>query len=104
MAKELVAAGEGALITLLRARFHWFPIHPIGLVFQYTHATFHYWNNFLIVFVIKLILLRYGGVNAYLAGKPFFYGLGVGYTVGVLLSTIIDFVWFPMAGHHVHGW
>ena len=100
----LTGFGEGALITLLRARFHWFPIHPIGLVFQYTHATFHYWNNFFIVFVVKLVLLRYGGVNAYLAGKPFFYGLGIGYTVGVLLSTIVDAIWFPMAGHHVHGW
>ena len=100
----LIGFGEGAVITLLRARFHWFPIHPIGLIFQYTHATFHYWNNFFIVFVIKLILLRYGGVNAYVAGKPFFYGLGVGYTVGVLLSTIVDAIWFPMAGHHVHGW
>ena len=100
----LTGFGEGALITFLRARFHWFPIHPIGLVFQNTHATFHYWNNFFIAFVVKLVLLRYGGVNAYLAGKPFFYGLGIGYTVGVLLSTIVDAIWFPMAGHHVHGW
>ena len=95
---------EGAAITFLRARFQWFPIHPIGLVFQFTHATFHYWLNFFIVFVVKLTLLRFGGIKAYSAGKPFFYGLGIGYTIGVLLSTAVDAVWFPMAGHHVHGW
>ena len=95
---------EAAGITFLRSRFHWFPVHPIGLIFQYTHATWWYWINFFIAFAIKVVLLRYGGVKAYLAGKPFFYGLGIGYVVGVVLSTVVDMVWFPTSGHRVHWW
>ena len=95
---------EAASITFLRARFHWFPIHPIGLIFQYTHATWWYGANIFVIWLIKLTLLHYGGVRAYLAGKPFFYGLGIGYVLGVILSTAVDFVWFPTAGHYVHGW
>ena len=95
---------EAAGMTFLRGRFHWFPIHPIGLIFQYTHATWWYWSNFFVAWVLKLILLRYGGVKAYLAGKPFFYGLGIGYVIGVVLSTVVDMIWFPTAGHRVHWW
>ena len=95
---------EAASITLLRARFHWFPIHPIGLIFQNTHATWWYGANIFAIWLIKLTLLHYGGVRAYLAGKPFFYGLGIAYVLGVILSTAVDYVWFPTAGHYVHGW
>ena len=95
---------EAAGITFLRARFHWFPLHPIGLIFQQTHATWWYWINFFIAWVLKLVLLRYGGVKAYLAGKPFFYGLGIAYALGVILSSVVDMVWFPSSGHRVHGW
>ena len=62
------------------------------------------WSNFFVAWVLKLILLRYGGVKEYLAGKPFFFGLGIGYVIGVVLSTIVDMIWFPTAGHRVHWW
>ncbi len=95
---------EAAGIAFLRGCFHWFPLHPIGLAFQTTFGTSLYWFNLLIVWVVKLVLLRYGGVQAYRAGKPFFYGLGVGYVIGVLLSAVVDLIWFPAAGHRMHGW
>ncbi len=100
----LFGFGEAAVITLLRARYHWFAVHPIGLIFQSTHATWWFGFNFLIAWLVKLVLLRYGGVRAYLAGKPFFYGLGIGYVFGVILSTIVDAIWFPDSPHRVHWW
>ena len=47
---------------------------------------------------------RYGGVKAYLAGKSSFYWLGIAYALGVILSSVVDMVWFPRSGHRVHGW
>ena len=95
---------EAGVLTLLRNRFHWLPLHPIGLIVQMTHTAWWYWINFLLILIIKASLLRFGGIRAYLAGKPFFYGLGVGYVIGVVLSTIVDMIWFPTAGHRVHWW
>lgn len=95
---------EAALLAWLRTHFSWFSLHPIGLAFQYTFGTRLYWFSLLLVWVVKLTLLRYGGVRAYHAGKPFFYGLGIGYVIGVTLSGVVDLVWFPSQGHHVHGW
>ena len=91
-------------IALLRARFHWFSLHPIGLAFQHTSGTSIYWFSLFLVWIAKLLLLRYGGVRAYRKGKPFFYGLGVGYVLGVVLSGVVDVIWFPLQGHNVHDW
>ena len=95
---------EAGVLTLLRSRFHWLPLHPIGLIVQMTHTAWWYWINFLLILIIKASLLRFGGVKTYLAGKPFFYGLGIGYVIGVVLSTVVDMIWFPTAGHRVHWW
>ena len=96
--------GEAALIALLRGYFHWFPLHPIGLAFQHTFGLRLYWFSLFIVWVVKIILLRYGGAKAYIAGKPLFYGLAIGYVVGVIFSMIVDLIWFPAEGHRMHGW
>ncbi len=95
---------EAWVLTLLRARLHWFPLHPIGLAFQYTSGTSIYWFSLFLVWLVKLVLLRYGGIKAYRKGKPFFYGLGIGYVVGVVLSGVVDVIWFPLQGHRVHDW
>jgi len=95
---------EAAGIAFLRSRFYWFPFHPIGLAFQHTFGLWLYWFSLLLVWVAKLLLLRYGGVQAFRTGKPFFYGLGIGYVTGVMLSIGVDLIWFPSGGHRVHGW
>ena len=58
----------------------------------------------MLVWLAKLVILRFGGVRAYLAGKPFFYGLGIGYVAVVIASVTVDLIWFPVAGHRIHGW
>ena len=100
----LFGFGEAALIALLRGYFHWFPLHPIGLAFQHTFGLRLYWFSLFIVWIVKIILLRYGGAKAYIAGKPLFYGLAIGYVVGVIFSMIVDLIWFPAEGHSMHGW
>ena len=94
---------EAAVLAFMRSRFHWFPFHPIGIALQNSLGTRIYWFSLFLVLVVKAILLRYGGVNAFVAGKPFFYGLGVGYVTGVAVSLCVDLIWFPV-GHSVHGW
>ncbi len=95
--------GEAGALALMRTRFHWFPLHPIGLAVQNSLGSRLYWFSLLLVFVVKVVLLRYGGARSYAAGKPFFYGLGIGYVTGVMLSLTVDLIWFPV-GHYVHGW
>ena len=95
---------EAATMALLRAHFHWFPFHPVGLAFQYTIGTFVYWFSLLLVWLVKWTLLRYGAVQAFLRGKSFFYGLAIGYVLGIVLSMWVDMIWFPVKGHGLHRW
>ena len=93
---------EAALLAFLRGRFHWFSLPPIGLAFQKATGPESYWFSLFIVWLVKLTVLRYGGARAYQAGKPLFYGIGIGYAAGVILSGFVDVIWFPVQGHLVH--
>jgi hypothetical protein len=93
---------ETGVLAFLRFRFHWWPINPLGLAFQYATGPQSYWFSLLLVWVTKFTLLRYGGAKAFQSGKYFFYGVGVGYVVGVALSGVVDVLWFPIQGHMVH--
>ena len=95
---------EAMGLALLRAHFHWFPLHPIGLAFQYTPSPQRYWATLALVWLAKFTLLRFGGVRSYNKGKLFFYGLGIGYVIGAMLSDLVDYVWFPLDPHTVHTW
>jgi hypothetical protein len=95
----LFGAGEAALLTLLRTRFSWWPIHPVAIAFperRYIIALF-------IVWVAKTMTLKLGGVRGYRKSIPFWYGTMCGYLFGIALSSFIDAIWFPDAGHFVHG-
>ena len=92
------------MLAILRARFHWFPLYPVGVAFQYTIVGIVFWFSLFLAWAVKVLLLRFGGKSAYLAGKPFFYGLAIGYVSGIIVSVCVDLIWFPTVGHNVHSW
>ena len=64
-----------ALLTFMRYRFAWWPLHPIG----YTVASTNIIRNFVLSIFIgwscKYLIVRFGGVMLYQKAKPFFLGL-----------------------------
>ena len=95
---------QAALLAFLRSRFYWWPLHPLGLAFQYTSGPRLYSFSIFLVWLSKLILLKVGGISLYQRAKPFFYGICLGYAVGIGVSVVVDIIWFPAEGHGVHGW
>jgi hypothetical protein len=93
-----------AVLTLLKYRLSWWPIHPIG--FPIAGVSYVYWTTFsvFIAWMIKAIILRVGGAVLYRRYRPFFLGVLTGYATGVALSVLIDVIWFPGAGHYIHGY
>jgi hypothetical protein len=100
----LFGMGEVFMLALLRARLTWWPLHPVGLAFQNTQGVRVYQFSAFLAWLIKLLVLRIGGVSLYHKTKPFFLGLLIGYTTGIGISALVDAVWFPGDGHWVHGW
>ncbi len=82
--------GSAALIvvlSLLRARFAWFPFHPLGYCIG--PGLIWHWFPFFLAWLVKLFILRYGGLRLYRKTLPFFLGLVLGdYLVGAVWSLI----------------
>jgi hypothetical protein len=77
-----LAMGASVLLTssllFLRSRFLWWPLHPLGYVLAPMWFTHHLWLSIWLAWLVKLILLRYGGMRSYTKALPFFLGLILG--------------------------
>ena len=84
--------GGGVLVALISAaRSYWFgfPLHPIGYAVAGAFGA-KLWGPFLIVWLCKSTLLRYGGSQAYLRALPAFLGFAVGHfiTAGLIWGSL----------------
>jgi hypothetical protein len=79
----------GALLIVLRTLVLRFPLHPLGfaMVTSYGHPL---WGPFLLVWVIKTLVLRIGGMRMYRKLIPAFLGLVIGhfFVAGVIWGSI----------------
>ena len=87
----LVGAAAMALLLFFRQRFLWWPLHPIGLPIAQTFTIEYYaWLSILLAWLIKVAVLRYGGVRLYRRLLPFFLGLALGEFATATLWVFID--------------
>ena len=98
-----IGGGVMALLTYLRYHLPRWPLHPIGLPMAGTSARSSI-VSIVLIWGVKSILLRTGGVALYRRGAPFFIGIIAGYTIAVFLGHLADSVWFLGQGHYLHGW
>ena len=84
----------GCLFTLflasMRVRFIWWPFHPAGYLVAGSFGLFRLWLPIFVSWLIKVLLLRYGGLQAYRRALPFFIGLILGEFVTGFARTILD--------------
>jgi hypothetical protein len=66
------------LLNTLRVRIGWFPFHPVGYAVSSSWSLSLLWLPLLIAWIIKALLLHYGGLRAYRQVMPFFLGLVMG--------------------------
>ena len=86
-----IGAGIMSALLFLRARFPWWPLNPIGFPIAKT-VTIVYWNWLAIftAWVLKFLVLRYGGVRVFRTLTPFFLGLILGEFSTAGLWLVID--------------
>jgi hypothetical protein len=105
---EYTGLGLGALISwlliLAHHSFPWWPLHPIGWGVAMTWGITRIAGSIFIVWLVKALILKFGGTKLYRQAQPFFIGMLVGYVLGVVLSYGADVIWFPNNGHIVETW
>ena len=99
-----IGAGVTALFSFLRYRFLWWPLSPIGLTVFTTGVLQHQVFTVFLVWAIKSMLLKIGGIGLYKRSLPLFMGLMLGYVMGIGLVFVVDLFFFMGQGHMVHHW
>jgi len=82
-----------AFMTVLmscRYRFPWWPVHPAGLAVGLTHPTFHVWFSIFIAWLVKVLVLKLGGISLYRRTRPLFLGMILGAFTTAGLWLVID--------------
>ena len=94
-----IGTGIVGLILYIRYLFPGFPLHPIGFTIGASGIAQNIFVSIFIVWAIKSILLRIGGLDLYNKTAPLFLGMMIGYLMGVALGVTVDAVFFPGEGH-----
>jgi hypothetical protein len=97
--------GAGAFAALimfwLRYRFPGFPIHPVGFTVAAAPPLGNTALTIFLIWAVKLLILKIGGLERYRSYIPLFLGFLIGYLGGVGLAFVVDVIWFPGQGHQM---
>ena len=95
----------GSLFTLwlmwMRQIFLWWPFHPIGYMMLSAWASFKLWFSIFLGWLMKITIVKYGGLKAYRSARPIFLGLVLGEMVCAGLWAIIGMVTGTSTGYRI---
>ncbi len=88
----------GVIVTLflsyMRAAFFWWPFHPLGYALSISWTMSVFWFSCFVAWLIKGLILRYGGMTLYIRARPWFLGMVLGEfgmaVVWTLVSALTD--------------
>lgn len=88
---RMTAIGGAVTVSLmfLKLRLPAFPLHPMALPISYCYSTDAILPAIFAAWLVKVLLLRYGGLQAHRRALPFFLGLIVGSAAVSLLNSLV---------------
>ena len=86
-----VGAVVMSLLMWVRWRFIGWPLHPLGYTISANWKTGHIFCAAIVAWLLKLVILKYGGPKLYQDTKPFFLGLILGEIMGAGAWLVLDY-------------
>ncbi|MCM8760225.1 MAG: hypothetical protein NC832_00675, partial [Candidatus Omnitrophica bacterium] len=80
------------LFLFMRQHFLWWPFHPIGIVVAPVHWIDMLWFSIFVAWLIKFLIMRYGGIQVYDRIKYFFLALPLGTYTCAGIWFIVDLI------------
>ena len=79
-------------MLVMRSRFTWFPLNPLAYAIVPSWSGFVLWFSFFLAWLIKSLVLRFGGGSTYRQLAPLMIGLILGeFTMQVFWTLIVMF-------------
>lgn len=92
----LVGFFSAGFLQFMRLRVAGWAFHPLGFAVSGSWEMNLVWMPLLIAWVLKTLLLRYGGLKVFRQALPFFFGMIMGqFVVGSLLNIISIYLGVP---------
>lgn len=85
-----VGGGIMGLLMFVRQRLLWWPLHPLGFVISTTWMAQFVWFSVFLAWLIKSVVLKFGGPRLYRVSRPFFLGLILGHFTVAGVWLIVD--------------
>jgi hypothetical protein len=98
----IFGAGMTLLLIFLNQRLPWWPLHPVGFTVSLQYPTRASFFSVFLAWLLKMIVFKIGGIELYNRSRVFIFGALMGYTLGVLVSFLLDIVFFMGQGHAMH--
>ncbi len=80
------------LLFLAQNYLLWWPISPVGLAVGLSEQVYHTWFSVFIAWLIKVFIMKYGGIKVYNKAKEFFLGMVLGSFVTAGIWILIGFL------------
>ena len=79
-----------AVLMVLRGTFYWWPINPLGFAITMSWCTRELWFSFLLGWLAKALILKFGGGQTLRGGRQFFLGVIIGESLIICASTLMS--------------
>jgi len=93
-----VTFGAVLLFAFLRHRFAWWPLHPALFLVLGTYQSKTLAFSFLLGWVVKVLVVKYGGSRLYNRLKALIIGLIAGEMLGAIIPMIIGAIYYLVTG------
>jgi len=87
-------------LTLMRAAFFWWPLHPLGYALSGSYSTMEFWFPCFLAWMFKSLILRYGGTGAYGRARPLFLGLVLGEFGAAVFFVLVNVISAAISPDH----
>jgi hypothetical protein len=85
-----------ACLSALRMLFAWWPLHPVGYLVMYAYPVQRIWLSLFIGWLLKALLVRFGGASMIRSAKPAFLGLVFGEVGAAAFWLVVSLVMFSL--------
>lgn len=77
-------------LAYMRAMFYWWPFHPLGYALCISWTMTVFWFSCFVAWLIKTVILRYGGMRLYVRARPWVLGMVLGEFGMAVIWTLIS--------------
>jgi hypothetical protein len=78
------------VLMVLRGTFYWWPINALGFAIAMSWCTRELWFSFLLGWLAKAVILKFGGGQTLRGGRQFFLGVIIGESLTIGGSTLMS--------------